>query len=92
METRYLGLESFDLMVGLPRGKPLALMEGVSQLSFEYYGFDFRSQRYGWYQVWRPEETGGIPDAVRIRADGQELVVQVHATQGGGSGLGALIQ
>ncbi|MFQ5739463.1 MAG: prepilin-type N-terminal cleavage/methylation domain-containing protein [Acidobacteriota bacterium] len=78
METRYMGLDSFQKMADIPEGKPLALIENVSKLSFEYYGYVVESQSYQWLEEWRGDENHAIPSAVRINYDEHWLVVPIN--------------
>jgi type II secretory pathway pseudopilin PulG len=79
MEARFTGIDSFNVMVGIPRGKPLALIENVSRVSFEYYGYDSQNSTYGWYSSWSGQETGLVPSAVRIHCDQRTIVVPINA-------------
>ena len=47
-EAPYMGLESFMSMLDPPTETPLALIEDIVDLSFQYYGFDPQSQSYDW--------------------------------------------
>lgn len=79
METRYTGLQSFQAMVDIPPGKPIAILEGVDEVFFEYYGLDADSQTYQWFQEWRGDEIPAVPEAVRIHAGGSVITVAVNA-------------
>jgi len=83
MEARYLGPDSFTFMVNRPEGKPLPLIEPVRDLSFEYYGYDSRSQTYDWYPEWDTNELRATPSAVRIHADQKTIIVAINATYTG---------
>jgi prepilin-type N-terminal cleavage/methylation domain-containing protein len=79
MEARFTGIDSFHVMVGIPRGKPLPLIQNVSRVSFEYYGYDFQNDTYDWYSSWSGQEAGVVPSAIRIRCDRQTIVVPINA-------------
>lgn len=84
MEERYLGLGTFTEMVQSPQGRPYPLIKGMSQLSFEYYGYDTDSQSYGWWTHWSGEERQAVPLAVRIQWDDRHLLVLINANYFGG--------
>jgi hypothetical protein len=93
MEARYLGVNSFTQMTGVPEGVPLSLIEPVEQVGFEYYGYDIMSQSYNWYGSWNAEEMRSSPSAVRIHADQRTITVPISAVFanvpfGGGGGFG----
>lgn len=90
MESPFTGLDSFNLMVQAPRGKPLPLIEDVRQLQFQYYGWDQQAQRYSWLQSWNGEEMQAVPSAIRIDYDDKHILVPINATFFGGSFLGGL--
>jgi competence protein ComGC len=79
METRYVGLDSFNSMIGIPEGVPLSLIEPVEQVRFEYYGYDAQSQTYSWFESWNAEEMRASPSAVRIYADQKTITVAISA-------------
>ena len=79
-EAPYMGQESFTSMVEPPPGKPLALIEDVVNLSFQYYGFDPQSQSYDWFDSWNGEELLAIPQAIRIDYDENHLLVPINAS------------
>jgi len=81
VENRYTGQESFTAMVQAPEGSPIPLVEQVSTLSFQYYGYDQQSESYLWFDTWMSEETGSVPRAIRINFDDQHLTVPVNASQ-----------
>ena len=83
-EAPYMGLESFMSMVEPPPGKPLALIEDVVDLRFQYYGFDPQSQSYDWFDSWNGEELLAIPQAIRIDYDENHLLVPINASVSGG--------
>ncbi len=85
LEFRYSGLDSFQRMVEIPRGKPYPMVEGVQDLRFEYYGFDASTQTYGWFEEWHGDEKYGVPSAVKIKADDKEFMVAVNASFFGGN-------
>lgn len=91
MEARFVGLETFQMMVDIPSGKPYALVEGISQLRFEYYGFDAESMTYQWFEEWFGDMMREVPSAVRITTDKNSFVIPINATSmvnpGGGSTL-----
>ncbi|MDA2938884.1 GspJ family type II secretion system protein [Acidobacteria bacterium AH-259-A15] len=80
METRYMGLDSFTFMVNAPRGKPLALVESVENLEFQYYGYDSQSQSYQWLNSWIGDEMRSVPEAIRIDYDENHLLVSINAS------------
>ncbi len=84
METRYLGVDSFLMMVRQPpRGKPLPLIEPVQDLNFEYYGYDPQTRTYSWYHAWDTEQLKSTPTAVKIHVDRKTVVVPINATYSG---------
>jgi prepilin-type N-terminal cleavage/methylation domain-containing protein len=83
MELRYTGQESFNLMVTAPSGKPLPLVDKLQTLSFQYYGFDQNTSSYAWFPIWRGDEMGGVPEAIRINFDSGYVLVPVNAIFGG---------
>ena len=85
METRFMGLDSFNFMLGAPEGKPLPLIEKLSRLQFEYYGYDPMTQSYEWFDSWRGEETMAVPNAISIYWDNHHMIVPVNATFLGGT-------
>jgi hypothetical protein len=89
MENRYTGEASFGVMVRTPVGNPLALVEGVKYLEFQYYGLDPGTSSYGWFSSWHGDETGSVPEAIRINFDSNYLLVPVNAsfTEGNVPGL-----
>lgn len=92
METPFHGLDSFKSMVRVPKGKPLPLIEHISRVSFEYYGYDQRTQTYQWFDEWSGENMHAVPNAIRINYDGRQLTVPVNATFLGGTFAGGGIQ
>jgi hypothetical protein len=90
METRYQGLDSFWRMIEVPAGKPLPLVEGVSDLKFEYYGYDSESEIHRWFSSWIGDQMRAVPEAVRIQFDDQQLIVASHATFSGSNRRGRL--
>lgn len=80
METPYLGLDSFNAMMGAPAGKALALIRHVSRVSFEYYGFEPESKTFQWFQSWSGEEMRSVPNAIRMRHDRGQVMVPVNAS------------
>lgn len=80
MEIPYTGLDSYDVMVQVPRGEPIPLIKGVSDLRFEYHGYDSQSQTYEWYDFWSGEEMRSVPTAVRILYNDEYLLVPVNAS------------
>lgn len=85
MESPFVGLDSFVEMIQVPRGKPLPLIEGVSQIEFEYYGYDSEAQIFDWYSEWFGDERRAVPTAIRILYDKGEVVAMVNASFFGGS-------
>ena len=79
MESRFLGVESFLLMAETPVGEPLPLIEGISSLDFQYFGYDPEADTYDWYDHWDAQETLEVPLAVRINFDREYLVAAVNA-------------
>jgi len=84
MEAPFVGLDSFVEMVQVPRGKPLPLIEDVSQIEFEYYGYDPETQIFDWYSEWFGEERRAVPTAIRILYDKGEVLAIVNASFFGG--------
>jgi hypothetical protein len=80
METAYTGFESFTEMVGAPSGKPLALVEGIEFLEFQYYGFDAQFQSFDWYDYWSGDEMSAVPRAVKVIYNDKSIIVPVNAT------------
>ncbi len=78
-EAPYMGLESFMSMVDPPPGEPLALIEDVVDLSFQYYGYDPQSLSYNWFDSWMVEELQAVPEAIRIDYDENHLLVPINA-------------
>ena len=91
VEARYLGVDSFTRMTGVPEGVPLSLIEPVEQVAFEYYGYDPMSQTYNWFNSWNAGEMRSSPSAVRIHADQRTITVPISAvfmnSPFGGGGL-----
>ncbi len=83
-EAPYMGLESFMFMLDPPTETPLALIEDIVDLSFQYYGFDPQSQSYEWFDSWNGEELLAIPLAIRIDYDEKHLLVPINASFTGG--------
>ena len=80
MEARYMGLESFMAMVDFPSGEPLALIENVMDLEFQYYGYDAQSESYQWFDSWLGEEMLAVPRAIRIDYDENHITVPINAS------------
>lgn len=78
MESRYMGLESFMIMVNMPVGEPLHLVEDVTNVEFLYYGYDSQSERYQWMNSWVGEEMWSVPEAIRINYDENYILVAVN--------------
>lgn len=89
LEFAYNGLDSFQRMVEIPRGKPYPMVDNVEDLRFEYYGWDASTQSYGWFEDWHGDEKFAVPSAVRIMADDKEFMVAINASFFGGN-LGGL--
>lgn len=87
METRFMGLESFNYMAGLPRGKPLPIIEDTKGLHFRYYGYDAQADDFVWLDEWAGDTMGSVPSALRIDFDNQRVTLQINATSLG-NGLG----
>ncbi len=85
METRFIGLDSFNFMLDAPEGKSLPLIEKVSRLQFAYYGYDPMTESYEWFDSWRGEETMAVPNAISIYWDNHHMIVPVNATFFGSS-------
>ena len=83
-EATYMGLESFRAMLDPPTRTPLALIEDIVDLSFQYYGFDPQSQTYDSFDSWNGEELLAIPLAIRIDYDENHLLVPINASFTGG--------
>ena len=83
-EATYMGLESFRAMLDPPTRTPLALIEDIVDLRFQYYGFDPQSQTYDWFDSWNGEELLAIPLAIRIDYDENHLLVPINASFTGG--------
>jgi len=90
MENRYTGEASFGVMVTAPIGKPLALVENVKYLEFQYYGLDPGTSSYGWFSSWHGDETGTVPEAIRINFNSNYVLVPVNASFLEGNGAGML--
>jgi len=88
MESRFSGLDSFNLMTQELQGKPLQIVGDIDDLAFEYYGLDPVSQTFQWFSAWDGQEMLSVPQAVRVRFDELELVVQINADFSGGVGGG----
>ena len=84
MEAAFVGLDSFIEMVEIPKGKPLPLIEDVSQIEFEYYGYDPETQTFDWYSEWFGDERRAVPTAIRIGYDKGEVVAIINASFFGG--------
>ena len=80
METQFVGLDSFNSMVRIPGGKPLPLIRGIDQLEFQYYGYDSRQKRFGWFPEWLGEEMQSVPRAIRIVHNRGEVFASVNAS------------
>ncbi|HSR67689.1 MAG TPA: prepilin-type N-terminal cleavage/methylation domain-containing protein [Acidobacteriota bacterium] len=88
METRFMGVESFDYMADIPEGKPLSIIDDVEDVRFSYYGYDGQSEQYGWYDEWMGDLMGSVPTAVRIDyAENDYVVVPINATTFGNLNL-----
>ena len=83
-EAPYMGLQSFMSMLDPPTRTPLALIEDIVDLSFQYYGFDPQSQTYDWFDSWNGEELLAIPLAIRIDYDEKHILVPINASFTGG--------
>lgn len=83
METRFSGIDSFNMMTASPQGKPLEIVDDIEDLGFEYYGLDPVSQTYQWFSAWDGQEMLSAPRAVRLRFNESELIVQIKADTGG---------
>ncbi len=79
-EATYMGLESFRAMLDPPTRTPLALIEDIVDLRFQYYGFDPQSQTYDWFDSWNGEELLAIPLAIRIDYDEKHRLVPINAS------------
>lgn len=99
METRYTGRGVFLTMADLPSGKPLPLIRDIQELQFEYYGYDWETDSYSWFDYWNGELMGRVPGAIRISFDEDYLLVPVNANFSGaignlggiGSGVGRVL-
>ncbi|HSR52702.1 MAG TPA: prepilin-type N-terminal cleavage/methylation domain-containing protein [Acidobacteriota bacterium] len=81
MESRFMGLESFNYMADIPEGKPLSIIDNVEDVRFSYYGFDEELQANDWFDEWMGDLMGSVPSAVRIDyGENQYVVVPVNAT------------
>ena len=78
MEARYRGPESFYEMVEVPTGAPIPVIKNVTDLYFEYYGFDPQSGIGEWYAEWSSLDTLTVPGAIRISADDLKIVVVIN--------------
>ena len=67
-------------MLDPPTRTPLALIEDIVDLSFQYYGFDPQSQSYDWFDSWNGEELLAIPLAIRIDYDENHILVPINAS------------
>ena len=80
METSFTGLDSYDLMVAIPEGKPLPIIKNISELQFRYYGYDAQIQDYEWYDFWNGEEMRSVPSAMQILYGEEHLLVPINAS------------
>lgn len=78
MEVRYTGLGSFQQMMDIPRGKPLAIVDHVQTLKFDYFGHDADSDTEGWFDSWDASDRLTLPRAIRIEFDGRAILVEVN--------------
>ncbi len=92
MELRFDGLDSFQIMAGLPPGKPLVMIDGVDSVRFEYYGYEPELQTYQWFDEWRGDERRSVPSAVRVTAGDRALLVPINASIFGASTLRSRIR
>ncbi len=83
-EARYLGLDSFMSMRNSSSEPPLALIENIVDLRFQYYGYDSQSESYQWFDSWVGEEALAVPQAVRIDYDEHHILVPINASFSGG--------
>ncbi len=91
METRYTGRGVFLTMADLPRGNPLPLIHDIQELQFEYYGYDWETDSFRWFDFWNGEEMGRVPAAVRITFDKDYALVPINANFSGALGnLGSI--
>ena len=80
METRFIDVNSFFYMAGIPSGKPLAIVDGVQDVRFQYRGYNPDSDSFGWFDEWSGELMGTVPSAVRVYYDDQQMTVTINAT------------
>ena len=80
METRFVGLDSFNAMVRIPDGKPLPLIRDITRLEFQYYGYDPREEAFRWFPEWLGEEMRSVPRAIRIVHERGEVFASVNAS------------
>ena len=88
MEARYRGSETFYEMVEVPTGAPIPIIKNVTDLSFEYYGFNPQTGIGEWYAEWSSLDTLAVPGAVRISVDDLKIVVVINAQGGPGAETG----
>ena len=80
METQFVGLDSFNEMVQVPRGKPLPLIRNVTRVEFSYYGYDAHQKIYAWFPEWLGDEMKAVPRAIRISHDKGEVFASINAS------------
>lgn len=80
METRFVDVDSFNYMAGIPSGKPLPIVEGVKDVRFSYYGYNPDTDSYEWIDEWSGELMGNVPSAVRVEYNDQQITVTINAT------------
>ncbi len=80
MEMRYSGIDSFNFMASLPRGKPLPIVEGITDVKFSYYGLDSETGAYDWFDEWSGELMSGVPTALRIEFQDRWIAMSINAT------------
>ena len=85
MEMRFINQQSFDTMAAIPPGKPLAMVENVETVGFEYYGPDPEGVSWNWYDHWDSAEVGLVPSAIRVYFDDETLFVPINAVGASGS-------
>ncbi len=80
MEIRFIDVNSFYFMAGVPSGKPLPIVDGVQDVRFSYYGYNPDSDMFEWLDEWSGELMGTVPSAVRVEYGDQQMTVTINAT------------
>lgn len=94
MEVPYSSFEAFISLIEDPSGEPLAIVEDVEYLEFQYYGYDAQGQYFDWFSYWSGQELMAVPEALRILYNESSVVVPINATSfnnGLNAGIRALV-